>query len=207
MKKAKSYNDIVKMNFKTMAFEGRWKDFIGTPECSGAWIIWGKSGSGKTRLALELAKYLGNFERVFYNSLEEGMRLSFQRAVKKVGMPGKRFICENEKLPELKIRLLKKRSPKIIIIDSLQYLRINKRQFEALIDDFPNKLFIFISHAQGDEPKGGIADEVRYNADVKIHVKGYRAFPVSRYGGDKTFTIWEAGAEKYWGLIEKNQAK
>ncbi|MCU7571192.1 hypothetical protein N4241_08765, partial [Riemerella anatipestifer] len=69
---AYSYADIAKRKFNTMKFEGDWLELIGEPEVSGCWIIWGLSGNGKTRFALQLAKYLTKFQKVFYNTLEEG---------------------------------------------------------------------------------------------------------------------------------------
>lgn len=30
-------------------------------------------------------------------------------------------------------------------------------------------------------------------------MKGYVAFVVSRYGGNKPYVIWEDGAKKFWG--------
>ena len=61
-----------------------------------------------------------------------------------------------------------------------------------------NKLFIFISHADGKNPEGSLAKFVKYDADVKIRVEGYRAMCLSRLGGDKEpYTIWEQGAAQF----------
>ena len=72
------------------------------------------------------------------------------------------------------------------------------KEYQDLRDSFPNKLFVFISHADGRNPKGDVGKSVRYDANVKIYVEGYKAFPQSRYGGGKAFTIWQEGAERYW---------
>ncbi|MCL1652560.1 hypothetical protein BAZ12_00580 [Elizabethkingia miricola] len=195
---AYSWADIEKRKFKTLEFEGVWRDLIGTPEVSGSWIIWGLSGNGKTRFCLQLAKYMAGFQRVFYNTLEEGMKLSFKQALEdnNIQSVGNRFCFHKEKLPQLLARLRQKRSPNIIIIDSLQHFRITQAEYYNLLEEFPNKLFIFISHAQGSQPKGELADEIRYNSDVKIRVDKFIATPVenTRYGGNKPYTIWEEGA-------------
>lgn len=192
-----SVADIEKKVFKTLAFEGEWKDLIGTPEVSGCWIIWGLSGNGKTRFALQLAKYMASFQRVYYNSLEEGMKLSFRKALKdnQLQSVGKKFGFHSENLEEMRARLKQKRSPKIIFIDSLQYLNPSKEEVRKLLDDFPDRLFIFISHAQGLQPKGEVADEIRYHSDVKIRVHQFLASPAetTRYGGHKPYIIWEQG--------------
>lgn len=195
---AKSISELYRLTFKVLDFKGEWLDLIGTPEVAGSWMIWGNSGNGKTRFALQLAKYLCEFQKVYYNTLEEGGKLTFRKACKENAMEAVKgqFFYGKEKLPELIARLEKRRSPNVIVIDSLQHFRIGKREYYDLIERFPKKLFIFISHARGQEPKGEVADEIRYNSDVKIRVERFVAKPVenTRYGGYKPYTIWEEGA-------------
>lgn len=201
LKRAISVDELLKTKFKTMAFEGEFKEAVGTPEMSGSWIIWGQSGNGKTRFTLQLAKYMTKFGKVAYNSLEEGAKLSFKRAIQQTGMisVAKRFIIlKGETIEQLTERLSKQKAPNIIIIDSVQYTDLDKKGYKTLINSFPSKLFIFISHAEGKNPKGSTADAIRYDSDVKIFVQGYKAFVVSRFGGGKPFIIWEEGAMEYW---------
>lgn len=201
IRRAISVDEIIKKNFIEMAFDGEFKESFGTPERSGIWIIWGNSGNGKTRFSMQLAKYLTKFGRVAYNTLEEGARKSMQLAVVETNMRevSKHFIIlDREPIMELKERLRKRKSPDIIIIDSYQYTGLTKREYVELKEEFGNKLFIFISHAEGKNPEGRTAKFVRYDADVKIRVEGYKAFPVSRYGGGEPYTIWHEGAEQYY---------
>src|SRR5690554_1642755 len=205
LKRATSIDELLKMKFDTMEFSGEWLDFVGTSEKAGSWIIWGNSGNGKTRFSLQLAKYLSNFGRVAYNTLEEGKKLSFQRAARDTNLKavnGKMIII-SETIEELSHRLKKNRAPKIVIIDSLQYSNLNKNKYSDLINTHPKVLFIFISHAEGKNPKGTTADSVRYHSDVKIRVEGYKAFATSRFGGGEPYTIWDHGAERYWGMEEQ----
>lgn len=204
--RAVSVDELLKMKFKIMHFKGEFKALLGTPEKAGTWIIWGKSGNGKTRFTLQLAKYLTKFGKVVYNTLEEGAKLSFQKAVLETDMQscGNKFQIVSEPIENLSFRLKKQRAPRIAIIDSLQYVKLNKNTYMRLIQKHPNILFIFISHAEGKNPKGDTADAVRYHADVKIHVEGYKAFATSRYGGGEPFTIWKEGASNYWGNTMEN---
>lgn len=204
IKRAVSVEEITKRNFIEMAFEGEFKESFGIPERSGVWLIWGNPGNGKTRFSMQLAKYITNFGRVAYNTLEEGARKSMQLAVVETNMceVSKNFIILNrEPIDELKERLRKRKSPDIIIIDSYQYTGLTKREYIELKEEFETKLFIFISHAEGKNPEGRSAKFVRYDADVKIRVEGYKAFPVSRYGGGEAYTIWHEGANQYWGNL------
>lgn len=185
-----------------MPFEGQWQALMGQPERSGSWLIWGNSGNGKTSFALQLAKYLTNFGRVAYNSLEEGISESLKRSIRINGLVGvKRLILlDSEPMDELKERLNRPKSPNIIIVDSLQYCGIDYRQYKALRSDYGSKLFIFVSHADGKEPAGRTARSIRYDANVKIYIEGYKAYAVSRYGGGEPYTIWNDGAQKVYGV-------
>lgn len=186
-----------------MKFEGYWEESFGHPEPAGAWIIWGASGNGKTSFALKLATYLSRYGRVAYNSLEEGIGKSLQVAIRRVdAYSAKGLIIISEDMEILRKRLNKHKSPQMIIIDSFQYTGLSKSEYKQLKQDYPNKLFIFISHAEGAQPEGRAAKFVRYDADVKIHVEGYKAFVVSRFGGGKPYTIWREGAEKYWNELK-----
>lgn len=204
--RAVSADELLKMKFKVMKFKYEFKELIGTPEKSGTWIIWGKSGNGKTRFTLQLAKYLSSFVKVVYNTLEEGTKLSFQKAVAETDMQscGNNFLIVSEPMENLSYRLKRQRAPRVAIIDSLQYSKLNKTSYMKLMEKHPNVLFIFISHAEGKNPKGNTADAVRYHSDVKIHVEGYKAFATSRYGGGAPYTIWKEGAANYWGINNEN---
>ena len=75
---------------------------------------------------------------------------------------------------------------------------MTKKEYQSLKEEFPNKLFIFISHADGKNPKGALANFVKYDADLKIRVEGYKAMCLSRLGGDKEpYIIWAEGAAQY----------
>lgn len=201
LKRALSVSDIRKFKANTINFEGKWLESIGCPELTGTWIVWGNSANGKTRFALQLAKYLAQHCRVAYNTLEEGLSKSIQDAIIDVGMDdvSRNFILlDKEPVSELYIRLRKKKSPDVVIIDSLQYTGLNYTEYKKLRDEFRNKLFIFISHADGNEPKGNVAKSIKYDAFVKIRIEGYKAFPVSRFGGGKEYVIWEKGAVEYY---------
>jgi len=201
--RALSVDNIMNMKFSVMEFDGEWMEAFGTPERSGSWIIWGKSGNGKTSFALQLSKYLTKFGRVAYNSLEEGARLSMRRALNDVRMAEvkKRIILlHKEPISELKVRLLKKKSPDIIIIDSIQYSGLNASGWKELCEQFPKKLFIAISHEDGIMPAGRTGQSIRYYSDMKIRVEGFRAINVSRAGTKTTYlTVWHQGAFDYWG--------
>lgn len=204
IKRALTVQDIKDYKPKVLAFEDEWFESIGEPELTGAWIIWGNSVNGKTRFALQLAKYLSKFVKVAYDSMEEGLSKSIQRAIVAIGFnyadTKKNFLfLDKEPIADLIVRLKKQRSPQVVIIDSLQYTGLKYSDYVKLRDTFRNKLFIFISHADGRDPRGNVGKSMKYDAFVKIYVEGYKAFPQSRYGGGEPYVIWEKGAKEYWG--------
>ena len=210
MGRAISNKNVLAAQFETADFDGPFLASFGRPELRGVWLIWGDRGSGKTTFTLQLCKYLAGFRRVAYDSLEQGLSLSLQKAWERVGMAeaGSNIILLNkEDLPELRARLRKRKSPEIIVIDSLQYLdKFYMKQFKDLKAEFPDKLFVFISQADkaGKDPDGYIAKKIRYDADIKIKVEGFKAFVTTRYEdrdkgeGGEDFIIWEQGANDYW---------
>lgn len=203
MGRAVSVAQVLSKKRKLMPFEGEFYEAFGCPEMTGAWIIWGGSGSGKTTFVMQLCKYLTKFGRVCYNSMEEGDSESIKLAFQRVGMSEvkrKLILLDNEPIQELKDRLRKHKAPNIVVIDSLQYSGMNYTEYKKLRDEFKNVLFLIISHADGKEPSGKVAKQVRYDAFVKIRVEGYKAFAASRYGGGEPYVIWHEGADKYHGL-------
>jgi hypothetical protein len=50
---------------------------------------------------------------------------------------------------------------------------------------------IVISWSKGDKPKNQAARDIEYMSCIKVFVKDGKAYPRSRFGGNKTFTIFE----------------
>lgn len=206
MKRGLTPSELDAIVFEEFDFEGEWFEAFDKPETNGNWFIWGNSSNGKTGFVLKLVKYLTSFSRkIIYNSLEEGRRKTMQKAFRRANMKevtGKVLLVK-ESIEELIIRLEKRGSADIIVMDSIQYAFLSFKQFLALKKRFPSKLFIVISQAEGRSPKGRMAKDVMYDADLKIWVEGHRAISKGRYIGTKGYyTNWIEGAAKYWGPEE-----
>lgn len=198
--RAYSVRNVLDAKFETLPFDGEWKEAIGCPELTGSWIIYGPPKNGKTSFAMMLAKYMTNFGRVFYNSIEEGLSQSIQLAYRRVDMcevSGK-IILEKEPVPAMVERLKKNKSPRIIFLDSIQFAELTFSEYKALKNTFPDKLFVYISHIEGKQPEGVTARRIWRDANVSIRVEGFRAFPVGRYGGGQYINISEERATEYW---------
>ena len=210
MARAISNENFCRKVMKTADFKGAWYDLIGCSELHGSWLIWGNSGNGKTSFVLQLCKYLSQFGKVAYNSLEEGSSVSLQNAWNRENMieVGRDVMLLNkESIADLCVRLKKQKAPKIVVIDSVMCMDgFNRVSYENLLRDFPKVLFIFIAHERRSLPHPAIAETIRRLSSVKINVVGYKAFATSRYGGNgKGYVIWKEGAEKYYAerIMEK----
>lgn len=203
VRNARGVREVMSMKYETFPFENDWKDAFGTPERRGVWFIWGDSGNGKTTFAMQLAKELCKYGRVAYNSLEEGSSLTMRNTMMRCGMMevNRRFILlDAEPMDQLNIRLNRRRSPDIIIIDSFQYTQLTYRQYIEFKEANRKKLLIFISHADGKQPNGRAAKSVMYDATLKIRVEGFRAFSKGRFIGPVGhYDIDRIKAPIYWG--------
>jgi len=203
-----SNHDVTAARFKSAPFEGPWKACIGYPELHGSWIIWGGSGSGKTTFALMMAKYLSQWAKVAYNSLEQGLSLTLQKSWVRVGLPEAKsrvVLLDKEPIEKLRERLSRRKSPGVVIIDSLTALPgFRKKDYVDLVKNYPTKLFIFLAHEKRGLPDPAIAETVRRLSDVKLYVDRFKAYPTSRYEdkdageGGQPFVIWPERANAAW---------
>lgn len=203
MRRALTLENILSYKAETLPLEGEWASFVGQPEIGSTWIIWGGSFSGKTRLAIKLQKCLAHYAKTAYNSLEEGLSESLKLAIVEENMHDVKRnyqLWDRLSIEQVKKKLRQKRSADVVIIDSLQYTGLTYSDYKTLREEFPKKTFIFISHAEGREPKGNVAKSIRYDASVKIYCEGYKAVPQSRFGGGSELVIWPSGHDEYWNL-------
>jgi hypothetical protein len=209
MNRAYSVQNVAVAKFKVLNFEGIWQKAIGSPELTGSWFIYGSPKNGKTSFAMMLGKYLSKFKRVAYDSVEEGLSLSIQKAMERVNMMevGSRLILlEKESIEDLMIRLRRPKSPDIVIIDSVQFLELRFGEYKKMKSKFPHKLFIYISHVDGKQPDGLTAKKIWRDSNVVFRIEGFKAFPIGRYGGGEPVVISEEKAAAYWGTnIEEKE--
>lgn len=185
-----THEDIENARFNEFEFTGEWHRHLGCPERTKSILIYGGSGHGKTTYALQLMKYLCSFEKVFYNTAEEGMKASFKRSLElnNVKEVKGKYVFQSELYDAMVKRLDRKRQPKIVFVDSVQYVFRGKRDSDyfRLVEQFPDTLFIFISQMQKGEPKGAIADAIKWDAQCIIKVSDFKAYiEKSRCGGDE----------------------
>jgi len=205
--RAYSVSNVLSKKFNPLGFTGEWESTLGKPDKAFSAIIWGGTTNGKTEAAIKFAKYLTNFGKVAYDSLEQGLSATIQQALIRNHMDtlGNSFILlDREPFDDLIIRMSKPKSPDFLFIDSVQYTRITKAQYYQLKELMlkKGKGIIWISQAKGSLPKGALADDIMFDVDLKLWVEGFKLFPDGRLnGGGEPFVIWAQKAAKYWKEI------
>ena len=207
IKRAYSVSNVLSKKFNALDFSGEWEETLGKPDKAFSAIIWGGTTNGKTEFAIKFAKYLTNFGKVAYDSLEQGLSSTMQNALVRNHMEncGNSFmLLDREPFEELLIRMSKPKSPDFLFIDSVQYTRITKAQYYELKELMlkKGKGIIWISQAKGSLPKGALADDIMFDVDLKLWVEGFKMFPDGRLnGGGDPFVIWAERAARYWKEI------
>ena len=201
VRRAYSADSVISMKRELCEFDGEWQEAIGKPELKGTWCIGGLPKNGKTSFTMQLAKYLTKWHLVAYNSIEEGISASFAETLRRCKMdevkPSRFMVLNGEDIKDLERRLSKRKSPKIVIIDSIQFLGLDTTTYLRIKKRFPEKLFIYITHLQGQYPEGKTALKIWRDSDVVVRVEGFKAYPTSRYGGGKPIVISEEKAAMF----------
>lgn len=105
---------------------------VGEIAPTGVWLIWGKSGSGKSSFVMQLCKELCRHYKGIYNSLEEGISLTLQNNIRtnRMSEVNSRLAFVEESIEELNERMTKRMSPHFYIIDSLQCTGLSPKTYD-----------------------------------------------------------------------------
>jgi GTPase SAR1 family protein len=208
MIRAQSVYNFLNKKTEELPFTDEWYEAFANPSPTGIWLIYGNSGSGKTSFILQLAKYFDEDlnMRVAFQSMEEYGRTSLKKACRRVGWreKGSSIQMLPPSSPEELFEWLKKHyKTKVVIIDTIQYwvlkYQFTIEQFFDLKAAHSDKLFIFMSHVNGNEPDGKVAVQVMRDADLKVYVQGFRAISKGRDFGPKGYyVIWPEKERKIY---------
>ncbi|MEY4904424.1 MAG: hypothetical protein RLZZ292_2239 [Bacteroidota bacterium] len=191
--------DFLARKFDVFDFEGKFKDSFGTPEKNMRMLVYGKPGNGKTEFCFQLAKYLCDFKRVYYNSFEQGISKTLQDAIIRNDMAdkkGKIVFGDKDSFEDMMLYLKKRNSPSIVFIDSRDYLNLTGEQFRTLMHAFPKKAFIVICWENNGRPKSEHGKAIEFMCDIKVFVHNFIAKPRSRFGGNEDYVIWDKGTKR-----------
>lgn len=183
MPRSLSIRNLFDKKHKTLSLPPEWAALMGTPDETGAWLVWGPEKNGKTWLALILLGLLSNYKKALYVSAEEGAGPDFVQSVKRaqLDVTNKNInFIEYETIEEIKERLKSRKGPRVVFIDNITIYvdELKNGGFRALLNEFPNVLFVFLAHEDKGEPYTATAKLCRRLAKIIIHVEGL-AYQVS----------------------------
>ena len=181
----------------------RLRKVIGEAEQKGCWLIYGKEKHGKTWFTLQLAKELAKQERVLYISAEEGLDKSFQGAALRAGITSKDKILWEPYLDieQIREKLNKRKSANIVFIDNLTVYEdeIKKSELKRFIEEFPDKLLIFVAHEERQEAYPAIGRQAKKLAKVIFRVQAFKIEVTSRFCDGGTLKIDNKQSKLIWG--------
>lgn len=194
--KAIGVTQFLEKSFDVFDIGDEWLASFGEIEKNFKMSVTGDSGHGKTELVVKFIKELclKNRIKADYFSYEQGHSKSLQDAILRNKMDevkGKVMFMTGGTFDELFTRLKRRASAKIVVVDSQDYSELTTKQYKLLVKTFPRKSFIVTSWANKEKPANKAARDIEFMSDVKIYVNNYKARPRSRYGGNKTFVIWD----------------
>lgn len=197
-RRAYTPRDLEAKKFECLDWDGEWLSAFGNPAVNATWLVTGPSASGKSSFVMQLSKKLCQWGPVLYMSYEEGVGMEFQRRLRLMRMgdvQGRFTVAPDDTLEELADRLRSRKSPRFVVIDSFQVSEWTYEQALQLIRSFPQKGFVFVSQEYKGQPMGKPAIRLRYIADMKVRVAGYRAYCQGRSAGDpgNSYIVWEEG--------------
>ena len=174
-----SVKNLMSKRFSTLDLGEEYAKCFGEPSDAGIWMIFGKEKNGKSTFALKLAKQLSRIKKCLYVSAEEGTDLEFIRACQRAGIDeedkGLHFI-EYEPLEELRARLKRAKSERIVFIDNITVYNDELKGgiLRELQRENSRKLLIFIAHedSTGGEPATSSGKLCRKYAKIICHVEG-----------------------------------
>jgi len=194
------------MKHKYLAFNRNWDAHIGKLGNCFAALVYGKSGQGKTEYCLRLARQLEVHGSVAWISYEQGHGYDLQQAIARNGLDSKIIFVDPMQdrgagtlIDDLIAYISGEGSADFIVIDSIDYLELNKPQYLVLKDKCvkAKKGVIFISHEKQNEPASYAGRWIAHDGQFSVRVKKYIAYMVkNRIGGIGEHVIWEEQARK-----------
>lgn len=200
-KRAYTIDNIEAIKYELLRWDDWWALPFGHPAADSTWFVMGPSASGKSSFVMQLGRELCRYGTVLYVSYEEGVRMEFQRRLKYLHMnevKARFSVVTDDNYEELTERLDRPKSARFVIIDSFQYSGWTYEQAKTLVDRFPKKGFVFVSQEYKGQPLGKAAVRLRYMADMKVRVAGYKAYCQGRATGEpgSYLPVWEEGILK-----------
>jgi len=183
--------ELINYKYQTLPFTGRFKKLIGEPSHNAHIVVYGLPKNGKSIFSTQFAKYLSeNFGKVLYISAEEGFSVTLQKKARDFAQGNPNFDFANFRTFEEMQEALAAQPHMAVIIDSVNFAKVQAEQVEQLKHENPNTLFITIHQATKQGQARG-SQEYIHNADVIIRVHEGVATSVGRFNEGGEYQVFK----------------
>ena len=190
IKRAISGKALMKKRYKPVK-TGPYTQLIGGIDGNCTITAYGPSGMGKSVFILKLANHLaGAFGKVLYNSHEEALNKSLQDRVRNFvpNLHHKVYFADSWPF-ETMLQKIKVNKYRVLVIDSVQYMRFTAEQLKTLRETYKKRQIIVIMVSFGTAlGKTRGADDLLHDSDVKLYFSKGKVYSQSRYMGNALVT-------------------
>lgn len=183
--------DVQSWKFDDLPLSEEWRAHLGELTEGARILVTGRPKNGKTEYIFQLMKHLATvYGKVRFNSAEQVRTKGLQKAYNRNRMQdvaGNFMLCDRKQkdFDTFFAACQRPNSGKVLVIDSMDYMKMTVEQFEALHERFPKKVIILVAWAENKAAK-----QCEYHMDVIVNVKDFVARAVSRMDGGSEYVIW-----------------
>ena len=186
-----SSRDLKDYRYDNYDFEGKWLDLVGKPAKKFHMMVYGRPKQGKSYFCFDLAQYLSNFGKVLYIAAEEGFSATLQKKLDDMGGDNDNLDFANFRDYDTIKNALPGHDYRFVVIDSVNYIRIEPEQIEELKADNPRMALITVQQATKDGKFRG-SQQFAHNCDIIIEVIQGVAHSTGRFAPPSEMAIFVA---------------
>ena len=186
-----SSRDLKDYRYDNYDFEGKWLDLVGKPAKKFHMMVYGRPKQGKSYFCFDLAQYLSNFGKVLYIAAEEGFSATLQKKLEDLGGDNDNLDFANFRDYDTIKNALPGHDYRFVVIDSVNYIRIEPEQIEELKADNPRMALITVQQATKDGKFRG-SQQFAHNCDIIIEVIQGVAHSTGRFAPPSEMAIFVA---------------
>jgi predicted ATP-dependent serine protease len=186
-----SSRDLKDYRYDNYEFDGKWLDLVGKPAKKFHMMVYGRPKQGKSYFCFDLAQYLSNFGKVLYIAAEEGFSATLQKKLEDMGGDNDNLDFANFRDYETIKNALPGHDYRFVVIDSVNYIRIEPEQIEELKADNPRMALITVQQATKDGKFRG-SQQFAHNCDIIIEVIQGVAHSTGRFAPPSEMAIFVA---------------
>jgi hypothetical protein len=164
-----SSRDLKDYRYDCYDFDGKWDDLVGKPAKKFHMMVYGRPKQGKSYFCFDLAQYLSNFGKVLYIAAEEGFSATLQKKLQDMGGDNPNLDFANFRDYETIKNEIPRHDYRFVIIDSVNYIRIEPEEIETLKEENPRMALITVQQATKDGKFRG-SQQYAHNCDIIIEV-------------------------------------